>query len=281
MPERFEDPYYLSCLQEMGLTHHEALVYSALLSIGPSHAKKIGEVAHLAREHSYEILRKLEAKGLVELVLAKSSWYIAVEPKLAVNSFVAKISDQSRLLTEKAYEMGAWLQQLKQDSLRRSEDVVHSEPHMRLVFGRNVMQEFERELKSTKSEYLGVFGHSGTLAARRTLELLAGAARRGVNVRVITDLPAFPDRHTRRLPRAFDVRAHESAGIGARFSVFDGSAAILALHEPVTTGEDARAICSYNPTFVRGFVLHFEQLWGASRPLVYPETKAPIRVSKG
>lgn len=51
-------------LRKLGVTEKEVRVYLAGLELGPSPVQKISEIAKIARPTTYEIIKKLEAKGL-------------------------------------------------------------------------------------------------------------------------------------------------------------------------------------------------------------------------
>src|ERR1700722_19417037 len=70
----------LDDLHSMGLTHQEAVVYTSLLSLGPSHARAVYKDSHLTREDTFRILRGLEAKALVQVIIGKPSIFVAIEP---------------------------------------------------------------------------------------------------------------------------------------------------------------------------------------------------------
>ncbi|MBL8030731.1 MAG: helix-turn-helix domain-containing protein [Candidatus Doudnabacteria bacterium] len=56
-----------SVLTELGLTEHEARVYFASLSLGPSTILKIAEVAEVKRTTVYSVVQALQQQGLVRI----------------------------------------------------------------------------------------------------------------------------------------------------------------------------------------------------------------------
>ena len=59
----------ISALQELGLTKNEALVYKALLELGPSLAGQIAKKAGLHRRTVYDVTEMLIQKGLIGYIL--------------------------------------------------------------------------------------------------------------------------------------------------------------------------------------------------------------------
>jgi sugar-specific transcriptional regulator TrmB len=263
------DEHFLGLLQDMGLTHQEAVVYSVLVSHGPLPAKKVGEVAGLAREHSYQVLKRLETKGLVEVRLSDYSLFVATEPRVAVASFVSRIEDQSNSLKEKAYEVGARLQALRTKRPACHEAPGRNDPQLRLVFGKQVQAEFERELAECKDDYMGIIMPEimATPNGLRTLESLQIAAKRNVRVRVITESLPITRRYIGRYSKELSFRHNTAVAHGVRFSIFDRSRVIQAMFDPVAKDEEKEIICSGNRTLVKGLMLYFEQFWETSIPV--------------
>lgn len=66
-------------LRKLGLTEKEVRVYLAGLELGPGSVKKIAEMARIARPTTYEIIKKLEEKGLFVEVKQKAKRYFTAQ----------------------------------------------------------------------------------------------------------------------------------------------------------------------------------------------------------
>ena len=176
----------LADLRAMGLSHQEAVMYSQLVALGPSTARHISEAAHLPREDSYRLLRRLESKGLVEVVLGKPSIFLAIEPRAAVRSFVSNLESRSESLKQRAYDLGIWLEKIK--GTGHPEEVERSlrESAVRILWGQQVFLEFEKSLRKCTEQYEGVYSPLGFLGTSGSalLESLLLARKRGVRVRI-------------------------------------------------------------------------------------------------
>ncbi|MDA4114379.1 MAG: hypothetical protein OK474_10060 [Thaumarchaeota archaeon] len=254
-------------LRELGLSHLEAVVYSTLVSLGPSPAREVSQASHLAREHCYEVLRRLENKGLVKVQLGDHSVYVPAEPRTAVSLFISDLDARYASLRDEAYEVGAWLETTKPSQVPESHN--HSERRVQLVFGKHTLLEFERELNACKTEYLGIIAPETleTATGIRILESLARATKRGVAVRVLTGIVPARKELLRRLTSEFSIRTNAVAGRGPRFDVFDRSRVMQPMHGPTAEEGEMEAICSESPALVNGLVAYFEELWRKSRPL--------------
>ncbi|MDP2946966.1 MAG: helix-turn-helix domain-containing protein [Nanoarchaeota archaeon] len=71
-----------STLQDFGLTENEAEIYLILLKLGSATASEITQKSKIHRINIYDILERLQEKGLVSyVIIGKRKSYEAVEPK--------------------------------------------------------------------------------------------------------------------------------------------------------------------------------------------------------
>ncbi len=81
----------------LGLSKNEALVYEALLSEGESSASQIAAISKVHRRNVYDVLNKLQTRGLVyEVQLKRESRYQAVNPNK-----LSEILQEKQTLLEK------------------------------------------------------------------------------------------------------------------------------------------------------------------------------------
>jgi sugar-specific transcriptional regulator TrmB len=250
-------------LHSMGLTHQEAVVYTSLLSLGPSHARAVCKDAHLTREDTYRILRGLEAKALVQIIIGKPSTFVAIEPRSAVKTFVSQIDARSTELKQRAYGLGEWLERVSTFNGREGH---HDEAiSVKLLFGHQIIEETIRLLGQCRSEHVAVMTGRGFAVSSQTgyLDYLSLAVQRGIRVRFVTEVNQANRQAVSRFSRKFEVRHHEDLDRMMSFSISDGSAVTLALTD-LADIDEARAICANSPTLVGGFRSYFEQIWGGS-----------------
>lgn len=280
--ERNSKERLLDHLQQLGLSHQEAVVYSTLVSLGPSPARDLSHAASLAREHCYEVLRKLEAKGLVKVELADRSMYTAVEPRATVAFFISSLDSRFTALRDTAYETGALLETLSGKIPRSHEERMRPAPQVQLLFGQRVTLEFERQLEACKDEYMGIIS-PWTLVVPgglRTLEFLEKTARRGIKVRLVTSvLPEYGNglECLKRFSGDFKIRKNSLAESGLRFALFDRARAMQPMHGPAVVDEKREVIYTENPTVVDSLAVYFEFLWRNSSPL-YPDVVRATRM---
>jgi sugar-specific transcriptional regulator TrmB len=257
------DSNRLDDLHSMGLTHQEAVVYTSLLSLGPSHARAVCKDAHLTREDTYRILRGLEGKALVQVIIGRPSTFVAIEPRSAVKTFVSQIDARSTELKQRAYGLGEWLERVSvfNDREERQDERVS----VKLLFGHQVAEETIRLLGQCRFEHIAVMTGKGFVVSHRTgyLDHLSLAVQRGIRVRFVTEVNNANRHAVSRFSRKFEVKHHEGLDRMMSFSISDNSALTLALTN-LKDIDEARAICANSSTLIGGFRSYFEQLWADS-----------------
>src|SRR5512145_2232798 len=79
-------------LQQIGLNAYEARSYLVLVGHPRFKALELAARAHVPRQKIYEVLDSLVEKGFAQVVQEKTKLFSAVEPGLAVPSFLARRS---------------------------------------------------------------------------------------------------------------------------------------------------------------------------------------------
>src|SRR2546428_5472480 len=77
-------------LQQIGLNAYESRSYLVLLGHPKFKALELAARAHVPRQKIYEVLDSLVEKGFAQVVQEKTKLFSAVEPSLAVPSFLAR-----------------------------------------------------------------------------------------------------------------------------------------------------------------------------------------------
>lgn len=88
-------------LRKLGLTEKEVKIYLAGLELGPSSVQNIAQMVKIARPTTYEIIRKLEKKGLFSELKQKNKSYFSARPP---ESILGILRTQMRELEEKERE---------------------------------------------------------------------------------------------------------------------------------------------------------------------------------
>jgi sugar-specific transcriptional regulator TrmB len=256
----------LLVLREMGLSRPESMVYAALVSMGPSHARSLCGPAKHSREEVYRILRGLESKGLVEARLEKPMTFVAIDPDAAVKLFIEKIEEDSTVRIEKARELGAWLKQIYGVSVY--EQTLDPRYNVKLLHGRQVILEGNTMMRKAKRDFVFVvtarwlpkLDEVGNLAP------LIAAARRGVKIRIITEVTDENVDFVGRYRMLFDIRHHEGVNQSVRLMIYDDSEVLFALSGSDESIERMASLSSSSAVIIEGLRFTFETMWDHAVP---------------
>ena len=75
----------IEILVELGLTHTEAKVYTALLCLKRATAKNIHRASKVARQDVYQLLSDLQEKGLIEKIIGNPAKFKPIPASDAVS----------------------------------------------------------------------------------------------------------------------------------------------------------------------------------------------------
>src|SRR5258706_9871285 len=100
-------------LQHLGLNAYEARSYLVLIGHPRFKALELAARAHVPRQKIYEVLDSLVEKGFAQVVQEKTKLFSAVEPTLAVPSYLSRRGEPlQQELTEQARFAGGLVEDL-------------------------------------------------------------------------------------------------------------------------------------------------------------------------
>jgi sugar-specific transcriptional regulator TrmB len=102
MPDQKE---YVETLAKLGLTHLQAKVYTALLSLKTANARNVQRQSNIARQDIYRILTELEEKDLVEKIIAKPAKFRPIPANEAISTLLQKRKEENHQLRKKATQL--------------------------------------------------------------------------------------------------------------------------------------------------------------------------------
>src|SRR6201993_5120631 len=102
-------------LQQLGLNAYESRSYLVLLGHPKFKALELAARAHVPRQKIYEVLDSLVEKGFAQIVQEKTKLFSAVEPSLAIPSYLSRraqalqqdLTDQTRMADSLGVDLGA------------------------------------------------------------------------------------------------------------------------------------------------------------------------------
>jgi sugar-specific transcriptional regulator TrmB len=224
-------------LQQLGLNAYEARSYLVLIGHPRFKALELAARAHVPRQKIYEVLDSLVEKGFAQVVQEKTKLFSAVEPSLAVPSYlVRRVQTLQRELTD---------QTRMADGLVNDLAVAYSEgrgergtlDYLRIVSDtEQTAVQYRKMLSDVRAEYLE-FSRPPYAVDPLDEQLVKQARQRGVTCRLLIESGTLDDAHRQRLEdyAAAGVEIGQAASLPMKLAVFDGQCGLVALLDPVIT----------------------------------------------
>jgi sugar-specific transcriptional regulator TrmB len=256
-------------LQQLGLNAYESRSYLVLLGHPKFKALELAARAHVPRQKIYEVLDSLVEKGFAQVVQEKTKLFSAVEPSLAIPSYLSrKRQALEQELTDNGRAGGALIEDLKS---------IYSEGQGgrgTLDFLRIVTEpaqtaaEYRRMLAEVRHEYLE-FSRPPYAVDPLDEKLVKQAGSGGVACKLLLEQSSLDEEHRQRLSEyqsaGVQVRVYES--LPMKLAVFDGQFGMIALLDPVITRPSWTSVVFRHEGMGEAMKALFEERWAAGKAL--------------
>ncbi|MEP6535268.1 MAG: helix-turn-helix domain-containing protein [Bryobacteraceae bacterium] len=250
-------------LQQIGLNAYEARSYLVLVGHPRFKALELAARSHVPRQKIYEVLDSLIEKGFAQVVQEKTKLFSAVEPSLAIPSYLSRRGDSlQQELTEQARFAGGLVEDL---------NVAYSEgqggrgtlDYLRIVGepGQTASQ-YRRLLSEVQFEYLE-FSRPPYAVDPLDEQLVKKARLRGVSCRLMFESGTVDDVHQQRMEefKAIGVEVCSAPALPMKLALFDGHYGMIALLDPVITKPTWTSLLFDHEGFAEGMKGLFEDHW--------------------
>jgi sugar-specific transcriptional regulator TrmB len=250
-------------LQQLGLNAYEARSYLVLIGHPRFKALELAARAHVPRQKIYEVLDSLVEKGFAQVVQEKTKLFSAVEPSLAVPSYlVRRVQTLQRELTE---------QTRMADGLVTDLAAAYSEgrgergtlDYLRIVGDtEQTAVQYRKMLSEVRTEYLE-FSRPPYAVDPLDEQLVKQARLRGVTCRLLIESGTLDDGHRQRLGdyAAAGVEIGQAESLPMKLAVFDGQRGLVALLDPVITRPTWTAVVFEHAGMGEAMKGLFENYW--------------------
>jgi sugar-specific transcriptional regulator TrmB len=247
----------------LGLTTSQSRVFLALAKLGEATAKEISSVTGVARQEVYRVLVGLQKLGLVVKVVSVPSKFRAISTDDAFSILMERRKKETSELQMTISEM---LKKFKSDNVRMAPE---EETKFSLFPEQATVRAERKTLENVQRSFDVITSwrnpHSVIFAG---VEGIAQALRRGVEVRVIIDMPAdekLLSRIVKQLRKfsTFKIR-YLLAAPKALISVYDkGEAWVGTCTNPGV--KECPTLWTDNPCLLSILQDYFEMLWSIAQ----------------
>ncbi|HEX2021341.1 MAG TPA: helix-turn-helix domain-containing protein, partial [Candidatus Thermoplasmatota archaeon] len=248
-------------LQSCGLGEKESRAFAHLAHLGTSKVTDLATAAGLKRAETYQVLERLQSRGLVEATLSRPRMFSAVAADRAVAILVEERSAQLKAIESMQDDLRDRLAKLAGGA------VGHAGESFRVLHDRNqITGQLSRTLRAAQAE-LAVVASSRSLFRLLLDEGLEkefqSARSRGVKIRILTDVLPGQEDLVPRLARFADVR-HLYVPRPLRFFIADDREIVQYVTADPATGAKETALWLGARDHVQAQRAYFDDLWGGA-----------------
>jgi HTH-type transcriptional regulator, sugar sensing transcriptional regulator len=253
-------------LQQVGLNAYESRSYLVLMGHPRFKALELAARAHVPRQKIYEVLDSLVEKGFAQVVQEKTKLFSAVDPSVAIPSYLAR---RSRALQHELTEQARLASGLIEDlriAFVEGQDGRGTLDFLNLVNDPTQTAIQYRRMLTTVSEHYVEFSRPPFAVDPLDEQLVKEAAGRGVKARLLIEAGQIDTEHGERL------HEYRQAGVEIRFldrlplklALFDGKCGLVALLDPVLTKPSWTSLIFEHDGFAEAMSGLFESYWSRS-----------------
>lgn len=253
-------------LQQLGLNSYEARSYLVLIGHPRFKALELASRAQVPRQKIYEVLDSLVEKGFAQVVQEKTKLFSAVEPGLALPTYLAR---RAQALERQIQEANAAAQGLVDDLAasysegrggRGTLDYLQiiSEPGQTASYYRQMLADVE-------TDYLE-FSRPPYAVDPLDEQLVRKARSRGVMCRLLIEAGTLDRQHRQRLDEfaAAGVEIRQVDSLPMKLALFDSARGLVALLDPVITKPTWTAVVFEHAGMGEAMRGLFENYWRKS-----------------
>ena len=224
-------------LQQLGLNAYEARSYLILVGHPRFKALELAARAHVPRQKIYEVLDSLVEKGFAQVVQEKTKLFSAVEPALAIPSYLERraLSLQQEL-TDQSRMAGGLMDDLM-SSYAEGQGGRGTLDYLRIVSEpAQTATHYRKMLADVEKEYFE-FSRPPYAVDPLDEKLVKQARVRGVSCRLLLEADTLDPAHIQRLGEYVNVgvQVRELSSLPMKLALFDNTRGMIALLDPVIT----------------------------------------------
>lgn len=251
----------VSRLEECGLGEKEARAFAHLTHLGKSKVTDLAKAAGLKRAETYQVLERLQSRGLVEATLERPRQFTAVAPDRALDVLVAERAQGLKTVEAVRGDLVARLAKLGGGASEPTSEA------FRVLHDRNqIAGQLARTLRAAKTELCVVASSRSLfrLLLDEGLETEFRAAQdRGVHVRILTEVLPGQEDVLQRLAEFADVR-HLMVPRPLRFFIADEKEIVqYVTADPLGTATKETAMWMGARDHVQAQRAFFDDLWSS------------------
>ena len=242
-------------LDKLGLGQYEKKAYNALLHLKNAKSKEISKESNVSYGRIYEILDKLEKRGLISSLPTQPRTFELIEPKVAFKLILKQQENEITNLMKDVEKIK--VPQIKKSSKIKEQTLILHGKQRQLAMITEMKNRAEKEIMSIP----GVFEpkkFGSNFAAQQ-------AMRRGVKSRRLLRQVSRKNKKIIKENLKLGEKMKHCTLMGLRLGVVDRKEAIITIVDPDT--KDRISIYTSNKDFANSLAIFFDSLWDKSKTI--------------
>jgi len=256
------EPTIADRLLEYGLTEPESKVYIYMAKRGPSPAGEIARALSIRRGQTYNILKALQEKGIVEAVVGRPIRFSAIPLPNAIDVLLEAHKQRERVMEKiKPELLSIW-----QSALVARAEEVEEEKFQFLKGVEGIYRKAEEMIDQSDRNVIMIASEPALFHVDRlgVLERIGKVVRRNIEVRILAEVTPRVQQIVADMAK-MNVRSFSDYP-SPHFLIVDGDQ-IVFLTRPLesTDPREATAIWTNSPMLIRTMQHLFENMWSSAR----------------
>ncbi len=256
-------------LQQIGLNAYESRAYLVLVGHQRFKALEVAGPARIPRQKIYEVLDSLVGKGFVRVVQGKAKQFSAVEPQLALSSFLAR----KRETYEREWEDRRGLATVLSGNLAEvfaNGNQGHGPlNYIRIVADTGqIAEEYRRFLLETKDDYLELARPPYAVQPVRE-PIVQQLLDNGAHCRLLYESPTLDTEQRNELKQLEKTKAQIRllGELPIKLALFDNQRGMISLDDPVSSHPRITALVFDHKQLAAAMRSLFEDCWNRAMAL--------------
>lgn len=243
-------------LDEFGLSQYEKMAYLALLRIGRSKSAQISKASNVSYGRIYEILQKLEEKGLIMIIPTEPKSFEAIEPKQAFNMMIRKREESLNILKREIETLK--IPDKKERPIEEDNIIVLQGKQKQI----SMISEMHERAKADILMIPGVYEPS----VSRKIGTLR-ALNNGVKIKRIIRKITPKNREILKQSVKLGEELRRNFIPGLRLIVVDNKEAMISIVNEDSKERDRMSIYTTNKNFAKSMTVFFNSIWENSEKI--------------
>ena len=258
-------------LQHIGLNAYESRAYLVLVGHQRFKAREVAGPARIPRQKIYEVLSSLVEKGFVRVVQGKAKQFFAVDPQLALGSFLSRQKEAHEREWQDRQELATLLSGHLEEVYTDSNRGYGPLDYIRIVADTDqIADEYRRFLLATTQEYLELARPPYAVQPMQE-PFVDQLLENGATCRLLYDSQSLSSEQRVQLAEFQQTRVKAKIRLlnelPIKLALFDNQRGMISLDDPVAGHPRITALVFDHKQLATAMVSLFDDWWRRGAPL--------------